>query len=470
MKMKAGQVVSRIRNRLSPFSDNSVASTSNSRPPKVSPCYINRLPPELLYEILQWLISPPQVDLLSFKYDTPIKYHFIDTSNLVLGQIDVAQTTLVCRFWNEISMEILYAHPCLISAHQIRLLRRTFEKLPTLSHLMRGLYVADFEENKGYVYVPYRRREKSFESRKLDIVSLVLQDQQHGGNGSFIESLTIGSSPVQEPILTSYQVLSTALTSHPHTRIRHLTINGPFPDDSFQKLQLPNLETICLCSGAQISARTRFPFLPKLHSIRLAKVVCWVDPCETFAMTQNTVTDGSQTLPNLRSLECYRCEYLLSAMESLHLLPNLDTLFLIGESELMIFYRLVRMDGALGHIKNLAFGLVDTLYYPLDLSEWKFGKSLESLRIFGKVIGNASVSTLLHCLQNNLLSPGGDDDEGIDIKVGNRLKKLMYYSGVYQFGDERLDELKSFGRQYGVKVDFYQHDVNYWVNGRLSLT
>jgi len=408
-------------------------------PPSATGCAVahDHFPTELIQEFLQWLIIPNLWRMSPFVYETPARHQCIATEDFLLGQWSLAKATLVCRLWNAIGTELLYSRPCLISSHQIRLLRRTIERAPDLARCIRGYLFADDEENRDYVYT-INRKPRNIEGRKVDITTVL-----HPYEGSSLDMVTIGASRYSEPFLSShffFQALSVT------TNLRKLVINGYFSDELFSFTAMPLLEEMCFCYSP-ITAKTRFPQLPRLRTLRLAHVVCWVDICEII---------GRNRLPALRSLECYRCEFLIPALESLDLVPKLEELYLVGEAELAIFYQLFITSG-LDQLQHIAIGLIDTLHHPLDLSDWRLSERLQKLTIFGVVSGNASLSTLHRCLQRNIKP------------IRSRFfRQLVYYSSVQQFDDEWVQELSSFGSSKDISVELKKTNINAWITERLA--
>ncbi|KAK7682587.1 hypothetical protein QCA50_014387 [Cerrena zonata] len=294
----------------------SIPSTQNSP----------RLPPEIIWVILECLtehFSPYEVDFNSCR-SSKHAAQLVGRAKAYFN--DLYNRTLVCHSWYPMTNQFLYSYPILISSRQLRLFRRSLERNPILTLLVRDIRFTDNSRfyQWGMRWVGSRARHEKHAERMRENARYILRACRS------LDAITMHVSPF--PFLNSIaNILQKSLALSKEHHIRRLTVSGTGHyridiDASF----FDNLERLTLQSsefrprgGYDVGAQKS---LPELQSLQLVRAYSF--------FSRSDVMKSLKGSPKLCHLDFIDTFFFLLSDDHIHCPTTLERLTLIGSAEL----------------------------------------------------------------------------------------------------------------------------------------
>lgn len=334
-----------------------------------------KLPPEIIWVILESLseyFSPYDVEFhicrsSKFKHSAQL----VERARAYFN--DLYNRALVCRSWYPITKRFLYTQPILISSRQLRLFRRSLERNPLLTTLVRDVKITD--NTRFYLWglrlVGTRSRHARHAERMRENARYILRACKG------LEAIALHISPF--PFTNSLgNILQKDLALGEEHHIRRLTISGTghFRSDIDSPF-FDNLERLTL-QTSEYRPRGMYSLggsktLPELQSLQLIRAYSF--------SSRSDVMKSLKGSPKLRHLDFIDTFFFLHSDDHIQCPPTLERLTLIGSAELEMLNLWGQCEfQTLTSLKHLTIGVLghddDTL-----AGSWTVPPNLETLSV-----------------------------------------------------------------------------------------
>lgn len=379
------------------------------------------LPADILLMIVKYLITP-HFHTLPFVHGGSIWTEDAGESTPIANTYHVLRTlNLVCRSWNDIIGEFLFARPVFMSGRGLRRFKNTLVQSGELRPFVKEVALLDTARANSS---SKRFRKQRGPYTEADILSVLT------------------SSPNLDAVALSFHSASSmplgrVILSQVGNRLCKLSIYGSALEATFSSLSFPLLEILCL-RHCRLDNKPTFPLLPRLHTLKLAQLYSEIN-LEIFL-------HPLRASPSLRTVELYHNEaFSEMSLEDLpSLFGGLFRLHFVGDAELKLCDLLMR-NQALHAVQCLAIGVMNSSNHPI--SAWTLPQTLHTLSVFSAILPSRywsstvaeghSLTSIRHFLESNK-----------DVLKLSELKRIRVgIESNYADGDiMRLDNVKGISK------------------------
>lgn len=445
--------------RLPPHHELPILTKIHTHPQAQHPSAAQRLPQELIIQVLGHLV--PSVHTAAYSLPLDCSNFTESLASSAAREVERSQRYLhwasqVCRNWHAVASELLYATPFLTTTRRMELFMRTLTEVPSLTRFVQDVYAPLSNKGRATDLFGWLWGRRSTRTQRDELISLL-------GRCPVIEALTLRHS-VKKSLASITPIDDIVLSSHINESLKRLTIHGSSFEARWHpqfcimpvlnNLTLPNLEVLCL-RGIYILPTFQLPALPALHTLQLVENYYFPTSGPRGPLF------SQETMPNLRTVEIFRNHFPAAEAPVFDAacFARLDCLHFVEDERCLEVTRWADPDSS---VRHLALGFLHARDH-VDLVCWRFPAALESLTLLlrERALPPIEAATalrddgleildgVLHCMQLNL-------EEATAFKT---LSVLAQFPGARDTAarlarERTVDDIRTLCAEHGVTFNF----------------
>lgn len=419
-----------------------------------------RLPPEILIQILFAVTHDATIDLYAFVPDInpQVNGTRIRVADLASRQKVLYLCALVSFQWGDAVTRALYDRPLLRTPRHIEMLAKALSGAPesrarNMSMSLRGLMIANVDSPKplpsGRVVAAIRTIINHAPGLQTMTMLFNVKQLDQSPGRILLDRVTAATLPIHH--WTLYEWSTQALQ---------------------ESLSLPRLESMCLremAIDAPLAIPATFTNLRNLVLVQM-KAWGWTD-ADVLGLLRYI-----EHLPALESLELYSNEFSPMVGHSdtdPQPFPRITTLHLVGESEIA-FFKYWCGSRAFDALKHIVTGSVSE--YHEEIGSWRFPAVLESFTIFLDIKQGLRPSESPDISPLNMIRSCLEVNFPLARSPVSLKKLVLYLSSTYGTRDMRkkarvipiIDSLSNICAQRGITFIIQDSSPSEWLSKRLN--